>query len=665
VKKGPVLDARFGQAALHVRGKVVCLDSPCTGIQVVLEQNGKVLQKTSDAVFAFDDVTAGAYTVKVSNTGWCWQKDSVTVRVGLEDTSSIKLVQSGFEKTVTSAAGGSISVKHESGSMHVLKMSSGQKTVCLPKSGAFAVEPQQCQKLATTRFTSASSDALDLAPSKHAVMIKMMGASGDLSVDISVGGKKSTLEAKPDGGAAVATYWGVVGDEMKVTPRCSDSNVIFQPATSKLIVGSTAACPAPAVTFSSKKGKNLSGTVIPAMEGVAIIAEEDGGKEVGRAVTGQDGKYSIGPLDDKTYKLRAEKTNFQFKTEGSDFRSVRMCEVRLEAVDESGSKLAGVMLSMSGEGGFRHNNKTGEDGSYTFSGMVAGDYFVRAMLKEFQFSPVSQSLTIEEGTNPTVSVKAKRVAFSAFGTVTLLDGNPEKNCAVQALALDGTGTVEEGTSDVEGTFRIRGLKAGVKYGISVKSGADAPRHERGLPASTEIIMTNEDYKNDLSFMAFRKLKTLDLVGTVETDEMAHLKTVTVELMSGSNPGVVLLAMPLSAANYFEFPALPRGDYIVRATSSLDTRAYKISSATVKVKLEDMYAPVEMVLKAEARNGGDSVSNTNFIFLVLLVVGGYMFANRRELFPPVPVKIDAATASNYDGNVPPPPQIKKAAKAKAN
>jgi len=47
-----------------------------------------------------------------------------------------------------------------------------------------------------------------------------------------------------------------------------------------------------------------------------------------------------------------------------------------------------------------------------------------------------------------------------------------------------------------------------------------------------------------------------------------------------------------------------------------------------------YEPVEMVLKAEPRNGGDSVSNTNFIFLVLLVVGGYIFANRRELFAPV-------------------------------
>jgi len=568
--------------------QVVCLDSPCSGIQVVLEQNGKVLKQTSDSIFAFDDVTAGTYTVKVSRTGWCWQRDSVTVRVGQEDSSSITMVQSGFEKTVMSASAGSISIKHESGSTHVLKIASAQKTVCLPKSGAFALEPQQCQTLATTQFTTASAEALDLAPSKQAVLIKITGASGDLSVDILVGGTKSTLQARLDGGSAVATYWGAVGEELDITPRCSDASVIFQPTSNKMRVSSTVVCPAAAVTFTSKKGQTLSGKVVPAMEGVVVIAEEEGGAEAGRAVTREDGTYAIGPLDDKKYQLRASKNNFQFQKEGSDFRSVRMGEVKLEAVDESGNTLAGVMLSMSGEGGFRHNNKTGDDGSYTFSNMVSGDYFVRPMLKEFQFSPASQSLVIQQGTNPTVGVKAKRVAFSAFGSVTLLDGNPEKNCVMQALALDGSGSVEEGTSDFEGTFCIRGLKAGVRYAISVKLGVDAPRHERGTPSAAEITMTNGDYqKGDLSFMAFRKLKTLDLVGTVETGDMAHLHSVTVELMSGSNSDVVLQTMPLNVANYFEFPALSRGDYIVRATSSLDTRAYKISSATVKVKLEDM------------------------------------------------------------------------------
>ena len=46
--------------------------------------------------------------------------------------------------------------------------------------------------------------------------------------------------------------------------------------------------------------------------------------------------------------------------------------------------------------------------------------------------------------------------------------------------------------------------------------------------------------------------------------------------------------PLSAGNLFEFIGLSRGDYIVRAIASLDSRAYKISAAAVPVKLEEFY-----------------------------------------------------------------------------
>jgi len=40
--------------------------------------------------------------------------------------------------------------------------------------------------------------------------------------------------------------------------------------------------------------------------------------------------------------VRAEKTNFQFVKDGNDFRSLEMGEVRIEAVDESGTLLAGI-----------------------------------------------------------------------------------------------------------------------------------------------------------------------------------------------------------------------------------------------------------------------------------------------------------------------------------
>jgi hypothetical protein len=59
----------------------------------------------------------------------------------------------------------------------------------------------------------------------------------------------------------------------------------------------------------------------------------------------------------------------------------------------------------------------------------------QAILKEYEFAPASQSLTIAEGTNSMLTIRAKRVAFSALGLVKLLDGNPEKNCVVQAQVV--------------------------------------------------------------------------------------------------------------------------------------------------------------------------------------------------------------------------------------
>ena len=69
------------------------------------------------ASFAFDNVPAGSYQVKISKKGWCWQKEATSVLVGREDTSSVKFVQTGFKKAVKAAQSGMVvEVKHKSGS---------------------------------------------------------------------------------------------------------------------------------------------------------------------------------------------------------------------------------------------------------------------------------------------------------------------------------------------------------------------------------------------------------------------------------------------------------------------------------------------------------------------------------------------------------------------
>jgi len=383
LRKSPVLNAHFGQAALMVRGTVVGLETACNGFEVVLEQHGKVIAKSNKTPFTFDDVPAGTYVVKVFKEGWCWESETVTVRVGSEDSSAVKFIQSGLLKTLTGSQGRdeTVTLKHSSGSSHQLKIPAGATTVCLPKSGDYVLDasPSACQRPATAQFSSSSAAPLDLTPAKKAVVIKVKGVgSGDVSFKVTAGGRgggTTQVPATREDGAAIAKYWGDVSEQIEITPQSTDASVIFNPPSSTHMVGAREeeTCPGAAVVFAAIVGQTLAGSVIPAMAGVSIIAYMASGAEVARFETNADGKYSIGPLEGKGYTLRAEKTNFQFKKEGANFRSVKLGQVTLRAVDEKGGALSGVLLSLSGDAGFRHNNKTAEDGLYTLDSLLPGN----------------------------------------------------------------------------------------------------------------------------------------------------------------------------------------------------------------------------------------------------------------------------------------------------
>ena len=51
-----------------------------------------------------------------------------------------------------------------------------------------------------------------------------------------------------------------------------------------------------------------------------------------------------------------------------------------------------MLLSLSGDD-YRNNDVTGNDGVLKFESLFPGSYYVRPMLKEYEFSPKSNSLT--------------------------------------------------------------------------------------------------------------------------------------------------------------------------------------------------------------------------------------------------------------------------------
>lgn len=100
-------------------------------------------------------------------------------------------------------------------------------------------------------------------------------------------------------------------------------------------------------------------------------------------------------------------------------------------------------------------------------------YFLRPLLKEYDFGgSVSRSITLKDASAVTESFSATRVAYSVFGTIRSLNGEPEKNVVVEAMQELSEGSTqrryEETVSDTNGSYRLRGLMPGLTYRIALK-----------------------------------------------------------------------------------------------------------------------------------------------------------------------------------------------------
>lgn len=80
------------------------------------------------------------------------------------------------------------------------------------------------------------------------------------------------------------------------------------------------------------------------------------------------------------------------------------------------------------------------------------------MMKEFRFEPSSQMIEVQEGQNLRITITGFRTAYSCYGTVSSLNGEPEQGVAVEAVGQKDCSIYGEDTvTDEEGKFRLRGL----------------------------------------------------------------------------------------------------------------------------------------------------------------------------------------------------------------
>jgi hypothetical protein len=267
--------------------------------------------------------------------------------------------------------------------------------------------------------------------------------------------------------------------------------------------------------------------------------------------------------------------------------------------DKSSTPIPGVLISLSGDS-YRSNNVTQLNGSFVFSNLLPGQYFVRPFLKEYIFDPSSKEIVIAEGSDTKFSFSAKRIAFSCYGSFTSLNGEPEKFVPVEAVGPQGE--YEETQSDINGQFRLRGLIPNIPYEVRIKDGEVAnDRVERAAPKSVFVTVTNDNIHN-VSFVVFRRSQRYSIMGVVQADaKWLHTSALDVRLYKDDTNEGPIKTIVLGPSNFFEFSSLLKGRYVVRVGNSLSSEVYSISTVDKNLELQTPITYVQLSFNATVHN----------------------------------------------------------------
>eukprot|EP00300_Choanocystis_sp_HF-7_P024194 c25601_g1_i1.p1 GENE.c25601_g1_i1~~c25601_g1_i1.p1 ORF type:complete len:1177 (-),score=294.77 c25601_g1_i1:465-3995(-) len=634
----PTLDANFVQLVLTLSGAVECLGDCAPGLTVTLTKTNQPQATRTTTIqpsgeFEFKSTTPGEYSLKVQGPAHCWESDSIQVVVGEDNVSGLRLKQKGFLLTVEASHPCQLVASLESESLN-FDITRGSNVFCVPAPGVWSIVTRSCFQFQNSplSFNTAEPSPVQLTAEKFRIsgIIKApRGTSGKArpaSVTISdQSGEQTqaTLSATDKDGVWAWETYAAAGSRLQVTP-ISDDDVLFYPRSADVTVPDKQTCNEPLAAFVGRAGLVLDGNVSPAIEGAQITITTSDGTEVASAVTGADGNYVVGKLyDDTDYSITATLPGYHFQPVENMrgyFTATRLTSLQVRVVGEDGSPLEGALLSLSGGKGYRNNNPTGTDGTFTFPSLFPNSYHLRPFMKEYVFTPDSWSFTCSGQESDAVTFTAKRVGFSAYGSAMALGGQPYAGVGVVAINKGDNGRQEETQTDTKGRFRLRGLVPGQSYKISLRPrDGDVARIERSSPESFDVTVGEADIEGN-DFIVFPKLGRFHITGYVDVSREL-LGKVYVKLALKSSPKQTVASLAVDVSQFFSFPLLDPDTYQLSLACDLDPAYWQLPTVAKTVTLGDSDQHVELkyqVLPKEL-NLDEISSIGSFLTLVFIVV----------------------------------------------
>ncbi|KAL7598455.1 hypothetical protein Lser_V15G27442 [Lactuca serriola] len=639
---GPLLSLKFYQAQVNVHGSVTCKEKCDSSVSVALvrldakshEEKLTVGLTDQSSEFLFQNVLPGKYALEVNHLSegaisgedkWCWEQSSVHVNIKAEDVEGINFVQKGYWVNLVSTHDVDTYLHQSDGSRVNLKIKKGPQRICIEPPGVHELHlVNSCILFGSSpvKIDTANTLPIYLKGEKYLVkgQIRVELSSQDgvhelpenLLVEIlndegtSIDGSSARLVVNGNEQSDTANYefevWANPGERLTFVPRDirskKEKNILFYPSQHQVKVAENG-CQASVPPFSGRLGLYIEGSVSPPLPDVVIRIIAAGDSQNGQikknglafsTTTNADGLFVVGPLyDDITYHIEASKPGYHVKEIGPysfSCQKLGQISVHIHSKEDANELFPSVLLSLSGEDGYRNNSISAAGGTFVFDNLFPGSFYLRPLLKEYAFSPSAEAVELGSGESREVVFQATRVAYSAMGIVTLLSGEPKEGVLVEARS-ELKSFYEETVTDSSGSYRLRGLHPDTTYTIKVarKSGFDTSTIERASPDSVVVQVGYEDMRG-LDFLVFEKPDVTLVTGTIDGERMKELhEYLRLEVRSATDPSNIESLLPLSLSNFFQVKGLPKGKHLLQLRSSLSSNTIKFESQVIEVDLE--------------------------------------------------------------------------------
>ncbi|VVB06611.1 unnamed protein product [Arabis nemorensis] len=631
--KSPLLNIEFSQARVNVHGSVTCKEKCGPSVSVALvgvagNRDKKTVFLTDESSqFHFSDILPGKYRVEVKSISpedaseedsWCWDRSSIDVNVGAEDIKGIEFVQKGYWINIISTHEVDAKIVHTNGSPTNLKIKKGLQKICVESPGGHELQlSDSCISFGSNsiKIDVSNPQPINLRAEKYLLkgLINVESSSTEIELpeDFIVdmqdkeGRVINSFSAKigSDRRGVYEFYtWANLGEKISFVPRDSRGNaekkMLFYPKELHAVV-SNDGCQASVSPFTGRLGLYIQGSVSPPLPGVnikvsaakdSLISSLKKGEVAAETSTSPDGSFVAGPLyDDIPYYTEASKPGYHIKRLGPHSFSCQklgQISVRVYSKDNADTSITPLLLSLSGDHGYRNNSISGAGGLFVFDSLFPGNFYLRPLLKEYSFKPSTLAIELGSGESSEAVFEATRVAYSAMGRVALLSGQPQEGVAIEARS-DSKGYYEETTSDVNGNYRVRGLHPDTTYVIKVskKPSSGNNKIERASPESVSLQIGYED-THGIDFLVFEQPETTILTCHVEGKQNEELNSnLIVEIKSAIDESKIENVFPLPLSNFFQVKGLSRGKHLVQLKSSRPLTSHKVESEIIEVDFE--------------------------------------------------------------------------------